>query len=90
MSGENYGCGLLEGDFFGMAGTQQDSHRVSIEFSGGFTDLHTLVYRDILEGRGFGLEDARAAINLVYELRNAKAHQVNGEHAHPLIENFRS
>ena len=59
------------------------------EFSGGFTDLHTLVYQDILEGRGFGLEDARAAINLVYELRNAKAHQVNGEHSHPLLKKFR-
>lgn len=40
------------------------------EFSGGFTDLHTLVYRDILTGKGFGLDDVRPAINLVYELRN--------------------
>ena len=60
------------------------------EFSGGFTDLHTLVYRDILDGRGFGLEDARAAINLVYELRNAKAIPINGEHSHSLVKNFRS
>ena len=42
------------------------------EFSEGFTDLHTVVYREILAGRGFGVEDARASINLVYELRNAK------------------
>ena len=55
------------------------------EFSGGFTDLHTLVYRDILAGKGYGLEDARAAINLVYELRNAKATPCTGTHAHPLL-----
>lgn len=55
------------------------------EFSGGFTDLHTLVYRDILAGRGYGLEDARPAINLVYELRNAKATPVNGGHTHPFL-----
>lgn len=54
------------------------------EFSEGFTDLHTLVYREIVEGRGFGLEDARAAINLVYELRNSKT-VVNSENAHPFL-----
>jgi UDP-N-acetyl-2-amino-2-deoxyglucuronate dehydrogenase len=41
------------------------------EFSDGFTDLHTVVYREILAGRGFGLEDARASINLVHDLRTA-------------------
>ena len=42
-----------------------------VEFSEGFTDLHTLVYREILAGRGFGVEDARAAIVLTQGLRNA-------------------
>lgn len=55
------------------------------EFSEGFTDLHTLVYQEILVGRGFGLEDARPSINLVYELRNARPTLINGEHAHPLL-----
>lgn len=41
------------------------------EFSDGFGDLHTLVYKDILEGNGFGLEDARSAIELVHDLRVA-------------------
>lgn len=54
------------------------------EFSEGFTDLHTVVYRDILEGRGYGLEDARASINLVYELRNAKT-SPNSEYRHPFL-----
>jgi UDP-N-acetyl-2-amino-2-deoxyglucuronate dehydrogenase len=42
-----------------------------LEFSDGFTDLHTRVYREILAGRGFGVEDARPAIVLAHGLRNA-------------------
>lgn len=41
-----------------------------LEFSGGFTDLHTMVYKDILEGGGYGLEDARTAIEIVHDIRN--------------------
>lgn len=40
-----------------------------IEFSGGFTDLHTMVYQGILDGYGYGIEDARASIELVSHLR---------------------
>ena len=40
-----------------------------IEFSGGFTDLHNLVYQDILEGNGYGIEDARTAIEIVHKIR---------------------
>jgi UDP-N-acetyl-2-amino-2-deoxyglucuronate dehydrogenase len=36
--------------------------REEIEFSEGFTDLHTASYRDILEGRGFGMDDVRNSI----------------------------
>jgi len=42
-----------------------------IEFSGGFVDLHTIVYEDVLAGRGFTLEDARPSIELVHSMRNA-------------------
>lgn len=42
-----------------------------IEFSGGFTDLHSMVYKDILNGRGFGLEDARKSIEIVQKIRNS-------------------
>jgi len=56
-----------------------------IEFSDGFTDLHTVVYREILAGRGFSIEDARPSINLVYELRNANASSTNGSRRHPLL-----
>ncbi len=41
-----------------------------MEFSTGFTDLHTRVYEDILAGGGYGLEEARAAIDLVHHVRN--------------------
>ena len=43
-----------------------------IEFSGGFTDLHTVAYQNILEGKGFGLEDARNSINIVHRIRNTR------------------
>jgi UDP-N-acetyl-2-amino-2-deoxyglucuronate dehydrogenase len=47
-----------------------------IEFSDGFTDLHTRVYQEILAGRGAGIEDARPAIELVYATNQSdiKAH----------------
>jgi UDP-N-acetyl-2-amino-2-deoxyglucuronate dehydrogenase len=42
-----------------------------IEFSEGFTELHTAAYREILAGRGFGLMDAKPSVDLVYALRSA-------------------
>jgi len=53
------------------------------EFSGGFTDLHTKVYEDILAGGGFGIEDAAPAIEVVYNIRNLRPIGFN-ENAHPL------
>ena len=40
-----------------------------IEFSGGFTDLHTRVYEETLAGHGFGIDEARPSIELVHRLR---------------------
>ena len=40
-----------------------------IEFSGGFTDLHTEVYRRTMAGQGFGLEDTRQAIRTTEQIR---------------------
>lgn len=42
-----------------------------LEFSSGFTELHTEVYRDVLSGGGYGLADARPSIELVHALRHA-------------------
>ncbi len=56
-----------------------------IEFSGGFTDLHTLVYEDILAGKGFGIEDARPSLDLVYTLRAMEPVKPGTERAHPFV-----
>tara|TARA_B110000503_G_C7143696_1_gene412005 strand:+ start:953 stop:1852 length:900 start_codon:yes stop_codon:yes gene_type:complete len=41
-----------------------------IEFSKGFTDLHTVSYQKIIEGQGYGLKDARNSIEIVSQIRN--------------------
>ncbi len=55
-----------------------------VEFSGGFTDLHTIVYQETLAGRGFGLEHARSSIELVHDLREASVVGIN-DNAHPFL-----
>ncbi|HKJ44148.1 MAG TPA: Gfo/Idh/MocA family oxidoreductase [Sunxiuqinia sp.] len=55
-----------------------------IEFSGGFTDLHTQTYQDILSGGGFGLEDAKPCILLTHDIRNAKPVGATGDF-HPFL-----
>jgi len=42
---------------------------IPLRFDNSFKDLHTTVYKDILNGGGFGTEDARLAIELVYKIR---------------------
>lgn len=56
-----------------------------LEFSGGFTDLHTKVYMGILDGEGFGLEDARKAIEIVHEIRNSNPIGLKGDY-HPFAK----
>lgn len=66
-----YRCIMIEGN--------------EIEFSEGFTDLHTEIYKNILNGKGFGLEDARTAIQTVYDIRNATPVGKLGDF-HPLLQ----
>jgi UDP-N-acetyl-2-amino-2-deoxyglucuronate dehydrogenase len=54
-----------------------------IEFSDGFTDLHTDSYRHILNEGGFGLDDAQPSIDLVYAIRQAETVGRTGDY-HPL------
>ena len=54
-----------------------------VEFSGGFRDLHTEVYRRTLAGDGFGIADARPAIELAHAIRHA-APAASGD-AHPFV-----
>lgn len=53
-----------------------------IEFSGGFTDLHTRSYEEIVAGRGFGLAENRVAIETVATIRNAKVKVGAEQHPH--------
>jgi UDP-N-acetyl-2-amino-2-deoxyglucuronate dehydrogenase len=53
-----------------------------IEFSEGFTDLHTKTYEHILGGHGFGLLEARQAIETVFAIRNSTPVGRKGEY-HP-------
>ncbi len=56
-----------------------------VEFSEGFTELHTLSYKHILEGQGFGLEEARNSIEIVSTIRKLDSLGLKGEY-HPFCQ----
>jgi UDP-N-acetyl-2-amino-2-deoxyglucuronate dehydrogenase len=56
-----------------------------IEFSGGFTELHTTSYKDILSGGGFALEETKKAIQTVFDIRHATPVGLNGDY-HPFCK----
>src|SRR6185437_8412754 len=55
-----------------------------LEFSGGFADLHTRAYEEILSGRGYGLGENRTAVTAVSSIRNAKPIGLKGDY-HPFL-----
>jgi UDP-N-acetyl-2-amino-2-deoxyglucuronate dehydrogenase len=60
-----------------------------LEFSEGFTDLHTRSYEEIVAGRGFGLDEVRSSINIVSTFRKVP---VTGDNSlvHPFARKGRS
>lgn len=56
-----------------------------IEFSDGFTDLHTRIYEDILKGGGFSLEENRIAIETVGNIRTQTPLGLVGDY-HPFLK----
>jgi UDP-N-acetyl-2-amino-2-deoxyglucuronate dehydrogenase len=56
-----------------------------IEFSGGFTELHTKSYQHVLDGDGFRIGEARKAIELVHDIRHKTPIGVMGDY-HPLAK----
>jgi len=56
-----------------------------LEFSSGFTDLHTVSYKEILKGNGYGLEAPRQAIEIVHDIRHAEPIGAKGEF-HPFVK----
>ena len=45
----------------------------ALDFSEGFTELHTKSYEEIIAGRGFAMSETKAAIQLVHDIRNSKS-----------------
>lgn len=56
-----------------------------LEFSGGFSDLHTISYQEIISGKGYGLEAPRQAIEIVHDIRHATPIGAKGEY-HPFVK----
>ena len=56
-----------------------------LEFSEGFTDLHTVSYREILAGRGYGLADARQAVETVHIIRTTQPNPAHSD-SHPFVK----
>jgi UDP-N-acetyl-2-amino-2-deoxyglucuronate dehydrogenase len=56
-----------------------------IEFSEGFGELHTTSYKEILDGRGFGLNDARQSVITAYTIRNFHPVGLVGDY-HPILK----
>ncbi len=57
-----------------------------IEFSEGFTDLHTRVYEEVLAGRGFGIDDARPSIELTSAIRQTPVTAKAEGQRHPQLQ----
>ena len=57
-----------------------------IEFSEGFTDLHTRVYQEVLAGRGFGIDQARPSIELTAAIRHTDVSPAAQHERHPQVE----
>ncbi len=49
-----------------------------LDFTSGFTDLHTALYEKTLAGEGFGIEDSRPSIRLIHDIRTAKTIGITG------------
>ncbi|AOE84525.1 UDP-N-acetyl-2-amino-2-deoxy-D-glucuronate oxidase [Pseudomonas sp. TCU-HL1] len=56
-----------------------------IEFSEGFTDLHTVSYQEILAGRGYGIEDARHCVETVNSIRTSSIVEPREREGHPFL-----
>lgn len=56
-----------------------------LEFSQGFTDLHTISYEEILAGKGYGIEETRQSIEIVHDVRNISPIGLVGDY-HPFAK----
>ena len=56
-----------------------------LEFSDGFTDLHNISYKSILDGNGFRVTDSLSSINIVHDIRNSTLSKIEGDY-HPMVK----
>jgi UDP-N-acetyl-2-amino-2-deoxyglucuronate dehydrogenase len=56
-----------------------------LEFSQGFTDLHTVTYQEILAGRGYGVDDAHACVAATEQLRALAPSAEREDRVHPIL-----
>ncbi|MGA3014675.1 MAG: Gfo/Idh/MocA family oxidoreductase [Bacteroidales bacterium] len=56
-----------------------------VEFSEGFTDLHTESYRQLLTGNGFGMKEARNSVEIAHGIRNSTPIGITGDY-HPILK----
>lgn len=59
-----------------------------IEFSEGFTELHTESYKAIIQGNGFGMLDAKPSVEIVHDIRVAEPVGIKGDY-HPMLINLK-
>ena len=57
-----------------------------IEFSNGFSELHTKSYKEILKGRGFRIDDVRNSIEITSKIRNSQVSNLTEDY-HPFCKN---
>jgi UDP-N-acetyl-2-amino-2-deoxyglucuronate dehydrogenase len=56
-----------------------------LEFSDGFTDLHTEVYKNVLAGNGFGIADALPSIQAIHDIRELPVGYADEKYVHPKV-----
>lgn len=56
-----------------------------LEFSDGFTELHNISYKSILEGKGFRVKDSLSSINIVHDIRNSTISKIESDY-HPMVK----
>ena len=59
-----------------------------VEFSDGFTELHTESYRQLISGKGYGIDDARRSVEIAHQIRNATPIGIKGDY-HPYLMTVR-
>lgn len=82
VDGDDLPRSYKEADRYALRTLTMDGE--NIEFSTGFNDLHTQVYREIFQGKGLGIKEARNSIQTVYKLRYMDITNP-GDDCHPMM-----